>query len=59
MTLRTDLPMIVANSARRTHLGKLQASMTAQSQWWESRSNALLWSARRTAWPPSAKLVFC
>eukprot|EP00972_Heterocapsa_arctica_P103147 15200544-Heterocapsa_arctica.AAC.1 len=32
ITLRTDRPMIVARSARRAHLGKLHASMTAQSQ---------------------------
>eukprot|EP00972_Heterocapsa_arctica_P012083 1772912-Heterocapsa_arctica.AAC.1 len=50
-TLRTERPMMVARRALRIHLGKFQASMTAHIQWWERRSNALLWSARRTAWP--------
>eukprot|EP00972_Heterocapsa_arctica_P080385 11846067-Heterocapsa_arctica.AAC.1 len=41
-TLRIDRPMVVANKALLTHLGKFHASMTSQIQWCERRSNALL-----------------
>ena len=37
--------------ARRTQLGRDHACMTCRSQARERRSNALLWSARKTALP--------